>query len=80
MAILVHLPKVCYKHNISTSDSEQNVPKGDFACRIITFGRALKSFFKGHCSQDSKIVSGLQHFWLTPHLLQHSPNYFDIHD
>ena len=54
MAILVHLPKVRYKHNISTSDSEQNILKGDFACRIITFCRALKSFFKGHCSQHSK--------------------------
>lgn len=42
--ILAHLPKVCYKHNISISDSEQNIPKGDFACKIITFGTALKSF------------------------------------
>lgn len=46
MATLAHLPKVCYKHNISTSDSEQNVPKGDFACRIITLGKALNSFSK----------------------------------
>lgn len=44
VSILAHLPKGCYKHNISTRDSKQNDPKGDFACRIITFGRALKSF------------------------------------